>query len=111
MELKPLNVKVLTVITGTIKTNLNQNSTKMTLPAHSIYEPVEEHLDKMRQGLAHPNGTDPSDYAQQVVGDILRGVTGNIWRGANTTLTRYLTPTLPTSIKVMSLSYRLLSSR
>ena len=100
MELKPLDVKVLTVVTGTVRTNISVNAPKAELPSNSIYLPVETYMQKMYQGTAHPNKMNASSYAEQVVGDILGGVTGKTWRGANATTARCLSPVLPSFVKV-----------
>jgi 1-acylglycerone phosphate reductase len=40
------------------------------------------------------------DYAEKVVGDILGGATGKIWRGSGAPIKRYLSPILPQSVVV-----------
>jgi hypothetical protein len=40
------------------------------------------------------------DYEEKVVGDILGGATGEIWRGNGAAMTRYLSPILPQSVVV-----------
>lgn len=99
-ELNPLHIRVLNVNTGSIRTNISNNISKIGLPRGSLYLPVEGYIEKMNQGVAHPNQTDPSVYAEQTVQDILGGATGNTWRGANSSTTRYLGSILPTFIKV-----------
>jgi 1-acylglycerone phosphate reductase len=104
LELRPLHVRVLNVVTGSIRTNISKNIAKTKLPQRSLYQPTEGYLEKMNQGVAHPNQTDPSVYAEQTVQDILNGATGNTWRGANSSTTRYLGSILPTFIKVSNLN-------
>ncbi|KAM0454485.1 hypothetical protein ACHAPV_008356 [Trichoderma viride] len=98
-ELSPLHIRVLNVNTGSIRTNISNNISKIGLPRGSLYLPVEGYIEKMNQGVAHPNQTDLSVYAEQTVQDILGGATGNTWRGANSSTTRYLGSILPTFIK------------
>ncbi|KAL6910028.1 oxidoreductase [Trichoderma evansii] len=98
-ELSPLNIRVLNVVTGSIRTNISKNILNIKLPQDSFYLPAEIYLEKMNQGVAHPNQTDPSVYAEQTVQDILSGATRNTWRGANSFTTRYLGPILPGFIK------------
>lgn len=105
MEFKPLNVKVLTVVAGTVETNININSPKTELPPTSLYLPTEEYLNKMHEGQAHPSRMKPGVFAEQVVNDTLGGVTGKTWRGAYVTATRWLGPVLPNSVKVRSLDF------
>lgn len=100
MEFKPLNVKVLTVIAGTVETNINTNSPRTELPSTSLYLPTEEYLNKMHDGQAHPSRMKPHVFAEQVVSDVLGGMTGKTWRGAYVTTSRWLGPVLPNFVKV-----------
>lgn len=105
MELQPLGVGVLTVVTGTVRTQIQANiprtaGTTSTLPESSLYHPVQAYIDTMYAGTAHPNKTEAAVYAQQVVGDVLGGATGRVWRGANAATARYAAPVLPQSIRV-----------
>lgn len=100
MELQPLGIGVLTVITGTIRTNLQNNTTVRPLPADSLYQPVQPYFDAMYAGTAHPNKMDAHVYAQRVVSDVLGGATGHVYRGTNSTTACYAASFLPASVKV-----------
>ncbi|KAL7974201.1 hypothetical protein HDV63DRAFT_399786 [Trichoderma sp. SZMC 28014] len=90
-ELSPPHIRVLNVVTGSIRTNISKNNPKIKLSQDSLYLPVEGYIEKMNQ--------DPSVYAEHTVQDILGGATGNTWREANSSTTRYLGSILPTFIK------------
>lgn len=89
IELAPLNVKVLTVVTGAIKTNIHQNSPKPQFPPTSRYRAVEKYLEKSWNDEIDRNASTPESFAQKVVGDVLGGATGKIWRGMYASMTRY----------------------
>ncbi|KAK5246487.1 NADPH-dependent 1-acyl dihydroxyacetone phosphate reductase [Exophiala xenobiotica] len=90
IELAPLNVKVLTVVTGSIKTNIQQNSPKPQLPPTSRYRAAEKYLEKSRNDEIDHGACTPESFAQKVVGDVLGGATGKIWRGTHASTTRYV---------------------
>ena len=80
-ELAPFDVKVVTIITGAVSTN-NTLSTGIgfKLPETSLYHIIEENIsDRARGGDGTPR-IQPEVYAEQVVGDILTGANGEIWR-------------------------------
>jgi len=84
LELEPVKVKVVTVVTGQVRTNIVSNP---TLDDASIYKPIESTL----QGRAknHLEKTmDPSVYAQGVVNHVLKSAPSPwFWKGTNSTIT------------------------
>ncbi|KAM7214063.1 oxidoreductase [Rhypophila decipiens] len=97
LELKPLGVRVVTVITGAVGTNLFANAPEHHLPEGSKYAPAEKEV------AARATGTDfgdrvmaPDDYARSVVGDVLGGSIGKIFRGKMATMVRIVTTWFPT---------------
>ncbi|CAK7200328.1 NADPH-dependent 1-acyl dihydroxyacetone phosphate reductase [Sporothrix eucalyptigena] len=99
MELQPLGVQVLTVVTGTIRTQIQANVPELPLPVDSRYHAVQPFLDAMHAGTAFPNKMNAAVYAQQVVGDILGGATGKVYRGTNAANARYAVTFLPQSFR------------
>ncbi|KAK5204323.1 NADPH-dependent 1-acyl dihydroxyacetone phosphate reductase [Exophiala xenobiotica] len=95
IELAPLNVKILTVVTGSIKTNIQQNSPKPQLPPTSRYRAVEKYLEKSWNDEIDHGACTPESFAQKVVGDVLGGATGKIWRGTHASTTRYVRYFMP----------------
>lgn len=85
VELQPLGVKCIVVMSGAVRTKLFDKYTA-TIPADSIYAPIAAKIEK-RDFTKSPAYVDPQVYAQQVVGDILKTKPPmTIWRGGLTTI-------------------------
>lgn len=83
LELAPFHVKVLTVMTGAVKTNtLDATGKSFSLPQNSIYKDIEETIAARARGEDGTPRMDPSTYAESVVSDVLKGKSGQTWRGA-----------------------------
>ncbi len=103
VELRPLGIKVLTIMSGSVETSLMENAPKLKLPATSNYLPLEKVLSDRAAGVGFDAQLmKPGIYAQQVVNDVLNGATGKVWRGAYATTTRYTVALLGESILVSS---------
>jgi len=104
LELKPLGVKVVTVITGSVGTNLFANAPEHHLPEGSRYAPAEKEVAARATGNDVGAQNMPvDDYARSVVGDVLGGSTGRIFRGKMATMVRVVTTVFPTSLIVRKL--------
>lgn len=92
LEMAPLGVKVLTVITGIIKTNIavNNGASGSTLPPDSYYLPAQKQIAERTEGADVHSHMKADEYASRVVGDILGGSTGRIWRGNIATTVRLM---------------------
>ncbi len=93
LELEAFGVKVIDLKTGAVASNLIKNQkalTPMSLPRGSIYEPAREAVESaMRNDKMADVGTPANQWAQEVVGDLLRKSPPLvIWRGANARLGR-----------------------
>ncbi|KZT05789.1 NAD-P-binding protein [Laetiporus sulphureus 93-53] len=82
LELAPFNVKVVTVLTGSVKTNIVKPH---TLPEHSIYQPMED-IYQERRVKPIMEGAMPADqYARTVVSETLKSSPPEIvWAGTHT---------------------------
>ncbi|KAK6068438.1 short-chain dehydrogenase [Seiridium cupressi] len=94
LELEPFGVKVIDLKTGAVASNLIKNQkalTPITLPQGSIYEPAREAVESaMRNDKMADVGTPATQWAKEVVGDVLRKSPPLvIWRGANAKLGRF----------------------
>lgn len=67
VELAPFNVKVITVITGGVKSNVAAPHHRYSLPSNSIYLPMKEDFISKRQGNSQKNAMDTDAYAQSIV--------------------------------------------
>lgn len=87
MELAPMGVKVISVMTGLVKTNWYNNVPTFILPSDSLYLPVVKHIEAGATGVSSAkNGTPANVYAESVVKHLLGGANGRIWHGALSTL-------------------------
>ncbi|KAJ5390351.1 oxidoreductase [Penicillium cataractarum] len=96
LEMKPLGVKVIIVITGNIRTRWFTNSPRFELPEGSYYASIIDQIGVFARGeQGHPE-MEPKVYAEKVVGDVLGGAEGTIWRGAQSSTIRIAMSIIPT---------------
>ena len=74
LEMKPLGVNVVTVITGAIETNLFANAPEQqSLPEDSLYKPAEEEIMLRTTGGDVKYRSKGDDFARDLVKVVLRG--------------------------------------
>lgn len=78
VELAPIGVKVITVVTGGVKSRINSHVTRV-LPKNSIYTAVEENYIR-RQGHSQEGAMSNEAYAASVVRQVLPGAGPWPWR-------------------------------
>lgn len=101
LEMKPLGVRVLTVNSGLIKSNLTKNSPTFNLPADSLYESIRGDVAKRaRMEDVALSGTEADVYAEGIVRDVLADKEGTVWRGAFASTLKWLQMVLPRSLLV-----------
>ena len=83
VELKPFGVRVVTVVTGGVISNISR--TQRTLPEDSIYLPLAEEYD-YRQRVSQALGMANEDYAKSVAGKVLAGRQDVFWEGGKSWL-------------------------
>ncbi|KAL8699429.1 MAG: hypothetical protein Q9201_006008 [Fulgogasparrea decipioides] len=108
LELAPFDVKVVTCVTGAVKTNLMSNATKHDLPPASIYTPVANKVSERANGEDVKDTSTPEDFAKRLVNDTLSGASGKVYRGKLATITRFVSTFLPTGILVNLLPQRVI---
>ncbi|KAI8952427.1 short-chain dehydrogenase/reductase [Xylaria longipes] len=85
-ELAPLGVRVVTIKTGSVKSDLFRNAPPTKLPEGSLYQPIRDFIEgrKMLEGQAFMT---LEVYAKSVVDELLRPkVKHVIWQGGLTTV-------------------------
>ena len=98
-ELAPFGVKVVTIMTGVVGSNLWTRAPELNLEG-SRYAPATKEIMDIATG-ANTGGTMPcSDYARRVVDDLVGGKTGLIWRGKMASIGWFLTSFMPTWVLV-----------
>ena len=100
LELKPLNVKVLTVVTGAIETSIHVNAPGVKLPEKSFYRAVQNRLNALKTDEVKVKRTEAHVYAEKVVNDVLGGASGKTFRGSYSSIAKYATMYLPTFVTV-----------
>lgn len=90
LEVEPLGIRVVTVITGIIETNLHNNEKEQELPEESFYAPLNQWLRERKDGTNRPPGMPVDQYAKQCVTKIEKGARGKIYVGPLTPLFVYL---------------------
>lgn len=76
LELTPLDIRTVTLITGIIESNLHVNEVEHHLPANSYYKVTEDWLNERKKGTNRPPGMAAADYAKQFVDKVERGASG-----------------------------------
>ncbi|KAJ5439633.1 oxidoreductase [Penicillium daleae] len=100
LEMKPLGVKVVIVITGNIRTRWFVNSPRLELPEGSYYSSIVDRIEIFARGeQGHPQ-MESKVYAEKVVGDVHGGAKETIWRGAQSTIVRIAMAVIPTWLLV-----------
>ncbi|KAI1399395.1 putative short-chain dehydrogenase/reductase [Hypoxylon fuscum] len=85
VELAPLGVNFITLMTGSVQTKLFDNA-PTKVPENSLYRAVAGNVEN-REFIKGARWIEPEVFARQVVGDLLRPKPKlNIWRGGMSTI-------------------------
>ena len=84
-EFAPFGVKVVTIVTGSVSSNLFTNAAATVLPRNSLYTPIKEFIEK-RTFVTGQKETPRREYARQVAKDLLGNPQALLWRGAYATM-------------------------
>lgn len=87
LELKPLGIEVLHIVTGGISTKFYRNSAGQKLPETSLYAPIAADIEKAVSGHTATGlqTMTPETYARKVVNNVLSGrPTTTMWIGGQT---------------------------
>lgn len=98
-ELAPLNAKVITVVTGNVSSHMSSGvnwSPPTKLPPTSYYRPIGQEIAKP----AEFGDMKATKFADDVVSAVVSGATGNLYKGGNIGVVRWLVPILPTFVYV-----------
>ncbi|KAK4943385.1 NADPH-dependent 1-acyl dihydroxyacetone phosphate reductase [Elasticomyces elasticus] len=95
LEMAPLGVKLVTVVTGSIETNILSNSPEPHLPPTSRYVAAKAGLDRQYENKLDVKQATPDAFAKQVVGDVLGGAVGKVFRGPYAGITRWASHLMP----------------
>jgi short-subunit dehydrogenase len=85
LEMHPFDVKVITLITGVIRTKFFDNMPPTRLPSDSIYAPIDAQLQKFVKGGEFGMAMEADVYAAAVVANALRrSPRSRFWKGHST---------------------------
>lgn len=102
LELNPFGVRVVSVITGAIDTNIMRNSPVPKLPESSRYVAAQKQITDLATG-AYNEGLKrmPAEaFAEKVVNEVLQGANGKIWKGEYSSVVRLTNVMMPTRVLV-----------
>ncbi|KAI4141704.1 MAG: hypothetical protein LQ340_007565 [Diploschistes diacapsis] len=98
VEMEPLGVKVMTVVTGAVKTQIFANVPTNRLPESSVYRAAEAEIRKRMLGEDLPGSTSTAKFSRSVIKDVLASRTGHTYRGYLATVLHILVSILPASV-------------
>jgi 1-acylglycerone phosphate reductase len=102
LEMVPLGVKVVTLVTGAVKSQGQTHFGDFKLPPTSKYLAIEDAIANRARGGDGFARMDTEKYAEHVVKDVLQGATGRLWVGNTATVTKWASALLPDSLIVSS---------
>lgn len=97
VELEPLGVSVITIVTGGVKSRIAR--TERSLPEGSYYEAIREEYER-RQKHSQEGAMDTEEYARSVVGKVLGGGKKWMWEGNKSWVVWFLDTFAPRGIWV-----------
>lgn len=105
IEMQPLGVKVITAVTGAVRTHAFDNAQKHALPQDSVYRAAEKEIETRMNGEDVFTASTTEEYARRLVGDVLGGKSGHVYRGKFATAIRILGAVLPEFVADKVTSY------
>ena len=100
LEMAPLGVRVVTVQSGAVDSNFFTYQPDFKLPANSQYKLAEQRIAQNARGEDLKVRMSPEEFATKVVGDVLSGTSGKIWRGKMASFIKFGVDYFPTSMIV-----------
>ncbi|GFF43815.1 NADPH-dependent 1-acyldihydroxyacetone phosphate reductase [Aspergillus udagawae] len=82
LEMAPFNVKVLSIVTGAVRTNGQTYFDDLRLPEDSLYKTIEDTVVARARGKDGATRMAAEEYAAQVVRAITAGRQGKFWCGS-----------------------------
>ncbi|GJJ08453.1 hypothetical protein Clacol_002671 [Clathrus columnatus] len=98
VELAPFNIKVTTVITGGVKSNVSAPQHRYQLPSNSLYLPMKEDFLSKRQGNSQKSAMDTDAYARSIVASTIKPSPEPwLWQGKSSYLVWFIDTFWPRS--------------
>jgi NAD(P)-dependent dehydrogenase (short-subunit alcohol dehydrogenase family) len=99
LEVQPFNIRVISLVTGAVATNVMSHS-NMNLPENSLYQKALPEIQTRGVGDDVSNKSTSADFAREVVKDVLGGAAGPVWRGSMASMVKFMSRYMPTGILV-----------
>ncbi|KAJ4854405.1 short chain dehydrogenase domain-containing protein [Trichoderma breve] len=96
LEMAPLGVRVITLVTGGIATKFFVNLQTLTFPENSYYNCVKDVIEDHTE--ENPYGVKPEVFAQDVLNRVEKGATGKQWVGGGASIGRFALWLLPQGV-------------
>lgn len=86
LELAPLGVRVITLVTGGIATKFLKNLEPVSLPGDSYYISIKDMIEEEPEHV--PMGMEPNKFALDVLRHVEKGSAGKVWIGGGAAIMR-----------------------
>ena len=100
LEPEPFEIKVLSAMVSSIKTSFWVNLPEFQLPAGSVYESIRTDITKAASGANAPDQMNPGVFADVLVGDVITGRSGRLWKGGSAAKVKFVMECVPTWLTV-----------
>ncbi|KAJ5108881.1 hypothetical protein N7456_005556 [Penicillium angulare] len=98
LEMMPLGIRVLTVITGAVETNIMKNGSVPSLDPLLPYHKAQQQIARLASGDDSVTRMKREEFAEKVIEDMLRGRNGKVWRGASASVTQFASLFMPVTV-------------
>lgn len=100
LELAPLGVRTLTLVTSAVKSNAFNNLAPPKVPENSYYHGLQEYITGLCDGSMQDDGITAKEFGDKVVRQVEKGATGKYWVGGGAVGARFAAWLLPESLMV-----------
>ncbi|OAP60526.1 hypothetical protein AYL99_05528 [Fonsecaea erecta] len=95
LELAPLGVRTLTLVTAAVKSRVFANMTPVTIPENSYYYGIRDYIAGLCDGRMQEDGITARQFGLKVVRQVEKGNTGKYWVGGGAFSARFASWLLP----------------
>ncbi|KIX95519.1 uncharacterized protein Z520_08639 [Fonsecaea multimorphosa CBS 102226] len=95
LELAPLGVRTLTLVTAAVKSNVFTNMGQPNIPETSYYYGIRDYIAGLCDGRMQEDGITAKQFGLKVVRQVEKGKTGKYWVGGGASSARFAAWLLP----------------
>lgn len=89
LELQPLGVRTITLVTLAVKTNFFASDLRLEIPETSEYFGIRNFIRDLTDGRMQASGISTRQYATKVVREVEKGTVGTVWAGGDALIARW----------------------